>query len=182
MDKKKLEESKKIIEQIQSSIKSSNEDEANYFLEKAHSSFETSKRLFDLIESESLNAQMWVINTSYYSMFFAVTAILAKKNKKITQSMGIPKLTFHAFICFFYEKIKQNFIEDYKTAINDVEELLQFSEEQTDFIISDYSFEIEKRKKFTYFMGEKAEISKAKTSLERARNFLIKIDEIFDNM
>lgn len=182
MDKEKIGQSRKIISQIQDRIKTAHYGEAEFFLDKAHSSFETSKRLLELIDGEGLNSQMWVINTSYYSMFFAVTALLAKSNRRITGDIGIHKHTFHAFICFFYDKVKQNYILDYRDAIGDSEELLQMSESKTDDLISNYDFEIGKRKKFTYNMGELAEYNKAKTSVNRAKEFLITVEELFDSM
>lgn len=182
MNKDKFEESRKIIFQVKDMIKSSNLDEANFYFEKAYQCFETSQRLLQLIEEEDLNAHMWVINSSYYSMFFMVTALLAKKNKKIGGELGIHKLTYHAFICFFYEKIKQSYILDYEDAIGDSEQLLRFSEEKVENLVQDYNFEIRKRKVFTYHMGKKAEISKAKTSVNRAKNFLIEMERIFDSL
>ncbi len=182
MDKKQLEESRKFITNLiqNKKIKTSIVGESKFFLEKSHHSIETASRLLELIEEENLNSQMWVINASYYSMFFAVTALLAKKNKKIDSEIGIHKATFHAFIYYFYDKIKENYIENYKEAIEESEELLNFSENSTNNLFDNYNFELNKRRNFTYFMGQIAETSKAKTSLKRAKEFLIKIEEIYE--
>lgn len=181
MNKKKLIQSKKIIEDLISRnlIKKSSIQEADFFIEKAKNSLETASRLLDLIEEEKLCAEMWVINSSYYSMFFAVTAILAKKGNKINSNIGIHKLTYNALIYYFYNQIQENYIEEYKEAIENAEELLGISETQTEELIENYNFELEKRKIFTYFMGRKAEISKAKTSFQRAKDFYLTIEQIY---
>ena len=122
---------------------------------------------------------MWVINASYYSMFFAATALLAKFGHKIRTDIGIHKLTYHALVHFFVvddNKLEKHFIEEYKDSVEQAEELLQLSEEKTEKIIKDLDNEIFKRKIFTYDLSKTAERTKAETSLGRAKNFVKEIE------
>lgn len=115
-------------------------------------------------------------------MFFATQALLLKKNKKITGDLGIHRLTYHALVVFFYNKFTQQFINNYKEAIDDCEELLQICENKSNELFLNYSYETKKRKQFTYEMGANAETSKAKTSLSRAQEFLLIVEDMYDSI
>ncbi|OGJ19900.1 hypothetical protein A3K73_08075 [Candidatus Pacearchaeota archaeon RBG_13_36_9] len=151
-----------------------------FFLRKSRNALTISKRLYDLFEEEQLDTYTWVINTSYYSMFFAATALLAKYNHKIDADAGIHKLTYHTLVYYFIKeesKFKWHLIEEYKEAIKDAEELLQLSEKKLKELVTDFGFELEKRKTFTYDLGKDAERNKALTSYIRAKNFFQEIEK-----
>ncbi len=183
MDTNKLNESDKIIKRAISEgiITKSIEGTDHFFLDKAKQSIIVSNRLFDISETEKINTYLWVINSAYYSMFFAATALLAKYNHKIKSEYGIHRFTYHAIIYYFINQnklLKKHFIEEYKQAINEAEELMQISENRVFEMIDDFSAEMNKRKIFTYELGKNAEKEKAKTSLKRAKAFVKVIEDI----
>ncbi|MFH1511250.1 MAG: hypothetical protein ABIF10_06155, partial [Candidatus Woesearchaeota archaeon] len=132
LDKKDLEESRSIIQKLVKDGKIINppSNQKSFFLDKAINSLQVSKRLLGLAEEENLDTCMWVINTSYYSMFFAAISLLAYSNKKIKSEIGVHKLTYHALVYYFViedNKLQKQFIEQYKDAYNDAEQLLQIA-------------------------------------------------------
>lgn len=154
-----------------------------FFLDKAIESLNLAKRILDIFEDEkeSLKSYMWVVSVSYYSMFFAATALLAHFNHKINEERGVHKLTYHALIYYFLvddNKLQQHFIKEYQDAYTEADELLRISEEKAVSMIQDFDLEREKRRKFTYEMGEVAELNKARTSVKRAVEFLDEVRKI----
>lgn len=187
LDNKKKEESNKIIKQLisENKIIKPKQGTKEFFMNKADNSLQISKRIFEISENpkDVLTGYMWVINSAYYSMFFAATTLLAYFNHKINVEVGIHKLTYHALIYYFLiddNKLQKHFIEQYKEAFEEAEELLQISEEKAVEMLENFSFEISKRKKFTYDEGLIAERNKAKTSLERAEKFLFEVKRIIE--
>jgi uncharacterized protein (UPF0332 family) len=180
LDKKALEESKSIIQKLVRDGKIINPplDQKSFFLAKAINSLQISKRLLKLAEEENLDTYMWVINTSYYSMFFATICLLAHFNKKIKSEIGIHKLTYHALVYYFViedNKLQKHFIEEYKDTYDDAEQMLQITEEKAISLIENFKFEHVKREQFTYDVGRVAEKNKATTSAQRAEEFLTQI-------
>lgn len=154
-----------------------------FFLDKAINSLEISRRLMEISNNKEdpLKGYMWVINSAYYSMFFAATAMLAHFNHKINVNSSIHKLTFHALIYYFLiddKKIEKHFIEEYKETYEDAEELLQNSQGKAEEIVKNLDREREKRSRFTYEIGKVAEQKKAETSVTRAEEFLSEIMKI----
>ncbi|MFW5983158.1 MAG: hypothetical protein ACOCQ4_01560 [bacterium] len=147
----------------------------DFFLKKAKNSFAIAKFLF---QQEELDTSMWVINAAYYSMFFAATSYLAAMGKKIKSEIGIHMHTYHALIYYGSKKIEEKILEDYRKNYENAHELLQIAYEKTNDLIDSYRFELNKRKIFTYHMGEEAEKSKAKTSLDRAQNFILLAEKL----
>lgn len=173
-------ESKKLVEKLvkEGKIIRPPTNQKDFFMEKATNSLRISKRLLELAEKESLDTYMWVINTSYYSMFFAATSLLAHFNKKIKSEIGIHKLTYHALVYYFMiedNKLQKHFIDEYKDAYDDAEQLLQITEEKAISLIENFKFEHFKRERFTYEVGKVAEQNKANTSLQRAEEFLTQV-------
>lgn len=182
LDEKQIEESSRVVSQLikDGKIIIPKPEADEFFLKKSRNALTISKRLCDLFEEEKLDTHAWVINTSYYSMFFAATALLAKYNHKIDADAGIHKLTYHALVYYFIKqesKFKWYLIEEYKEAIKDAEELLQLSEKKLKELVADFGFELEKRKTFTYDIGKDAERNKALTSYTRAKNFFQEIEK-----
>ncbi len=152
----------------------------SFFLEKSRESLDVCQRLAELQEEEGLTTNLWVINTAYYSMFFAATALLARFNHQIKTESGVHRLTYHALVHYFIEedsKLKRHFMEEYEQAVDEAENTLQLSEKKIESLVKDLDFEISKRKEFTYGLGKIAEKKKAETSLSRAKNFFIEIEK-----
>ena len=183
LEDKKLKESSAIIKKIiaEGSIVEPKEGSVEFFMEKSTQSVAVASRLLKLEDEEELRVDMWVINASYYAMFFAATALLSRFNHKIKTEAGIHKLTYHAIVHFFIvedNKIEKHFMEEYHDAVDQAEELLQLSERKTELLIRDLGNEMSKRKIFTYELGKTAERKKAETSLLRAKNFVTEIEKI----
>lgn len=149
-------------------------------MKKSRESLDIAARLMELQDTEGLTANMWVINTAYYSMFFAATALLARFGHRIKVTTGIHRMTYHALVHYFVKednRLKRQFMEEYKEAVEDADKILQLSEERIRYLVADLESESTKRKEFTYEMGMIAEKSKADASLSRAKRFFIEIEK-----
>ena len=151
-----------------------------FFLNNAKNSLDAAKLLskvsidIDLKKTlgfPSFNGSLWVINSSYYSMFYMARALLESECIRIKTNLSIHSITFDALIHYFYlsGKLQKRFIEDLAEAREDAAEIL--GQEKAKEIIEDYFFEKRKRGNFTYEMGLVAMENKANTSLERAKRF-----------
>ncbi|MDI6721898.1 MAG: hypothetical protein QMD85_05870, partial [Candidatus Aenigmarchaeota archaeon] len=126
------------------------------------------------------NGLLWVVNASYYSMFYMARALLENVGVKIKTNMSIHAVTFDAVIYYFYltGKLQKEFLEDFIEAKEDAAELL--GKQKADELMEEYFFEKNKRSAFTYDMGAVLVQSKAKTSLERAQKFRREIKKIIN--
>ena len=184
LDKPKIEQSSKVIRELiaEGKIIRPQAGLTEFFLNQSHKTLVIAERLLRLYEEEKLDTHLWVINTSYYAMFFQATALLALFNHKINVELGIHKLTFHALVHYFIKednRLKKQLVEEYRDAVKDAEALLQLGEDKIKELITDFDQELIKRKIFTYTTEEKAERSKAITSYNRAKNFINEIDKIY---
>ncbi len=133
---------------------------------------------------EGYECFLWVINASYYSMFYAVHALLAYKNKKISSGQGIHKITAHALVYYFLKnnfiakELYEQFVESQKQAA-DLLNLEDFQKKAID-LTNKYFFESDKRTRFTYETEEEIKQRHALTSLQRAKEFLNEIEKIIE--
>ena len=184
LDENKIKESKKRIEQMlkrNEILKEKDSRFVEFFLTNARHSFDSARLLYDVSTKEELkkatgfldfNGFLWVINASYYSMFYMVRALLESSGVKIkAEQQSIHLVAFDALIYYFYSngKIEKNLIEEFQEAGAEVQEAL--GREKAKLLMEDYLYEKEKRSRFTYEMGEIALQNKANTSLERAKRF-----------
>ena len=183
LDEKKVGESKKRVEQWLASgdiVKEKIGKFSAFFLKNAQDSFNTSQLLYKVSTTSDLqkttgfsdfNGFLWVINSSYYSMFYMVRALLESSGVKIKTDYSIHMVAYDAFITYFYAtgKIEKQFIEEFQEASMEAQESL--GKEKAKTLMEEYSLEREKRSRFTYEMGEIALQNKAQTSLDRARRF-----------
>ncbi|MDI6736945.1 MAG: hypothetical protein QME12_00315 [Nanoarchaeota archaeon] len=136
------------------------------------------KRNFPFL-SESFESYLWIINTSYYSMFYMAGALLAGIGIKVKSEIGVHKKTFDAFAYYFYltKKIAKHYLEEFEEAqeqsaqLLGTEESIEIMQRKAKELIAKYDFEMGKRGWLTYNIGEKAKESKAQTSLKRAVEF-----------
>jgi hypothetical protein len=192
IDEKKLKEAENRVKQFisEGTIKSKGKPEhVDFFIKNADDSVDSAKALFDLStnpqKQESLgftsfNGLLWVVNASYYSMFYMARALLENFGIKIKADLSIHAVTFDAVIYYFYltGKLQKEFLEDFIEAKEDAAELL--GKQKADELIEGYFFEKKKRGTFTYDMGTVLVQSKAKTSLERAQRFRRELKKIID--
>ncbi|MDD3175222.1 MAG: hypothetical protein PHU51_01985 [Candidatus Nanoarchaeia archaeon] len=159
----------------------------DFFINNANNSVDTAKILYELSTNKdkqnelgltSFNGLLWVINSSYYSMFYMARALLENQGIKINGEMSIHLVTFDAIIYFFYltKKLEKNLIEDLINAQEEASESL--GKQKADEIIQDYLSEKIKRGRLTYEMGEIILESKAMTSLKRAQKFNLEIKKM----
>ncbi len=161
--------------------------DVNFFLKNAENSIASAKLLFDVSSREDLrqatgylkfNGYLWVINASYYSMFYMARALLDNMGVSLKSELSIHALTFDALVYYFYltGKLQKELIEAYAEAKGEAAGLL--GKETADELIETYFYERNKRTQFTYETGELAMQSKAKTSLERADKFNTELKRI----
>ena len=115
-------------------------------------------------------SNLWVVVISYYAMFYLANALLYKLGHKIGSKIA-HKVTSDALIVFVRSKLKDALIEDYELASS---EALLLS----DNLLQSYDFERVKRSVFQYESTEEIKAAKAKTSLDRAEEFGIKIEKM----
>ena len=187
---KKIEEAKKnAIKCINAGIivKTKDSRYVDFFIKNSKDSLDSAKILFDTSVNEkaknvfgipNFNGFLWVINSSYYSMFYMARALLEGIGVKIKSEESIHFLVFNALVYYFYStgKLEKYFIEEFENAQEESSEIL--GKEKARGMISDYSSEKEKRAKFTYETGEIAMRNKAETSLNRAKKFNEEIRKI----
>jgi len=190
LEDKQIEEAKNnAVKAIESGniIKTKESRYVDFFLKNAKDSLDSAKVLFEASTNESLkgtigipgfNGYLWVINASYYSMFYMARALLESVGVKVKKEESIHFVVFNALIYYFYStgKLQRHFIEDLKNAQEDSSELL--GKEKAKKILDEYSIEKEKRVRFTYELGETAMRGKAETSLTRAKKFNEEIRKI----
>jgi uncharacterized protein (UPF0332 family) len=190
LDEKKLREAEKRVKLFidDGMIKSKCKPEfVDFFVKNAEDSIDSAKVLFELSTNQSkqkmfgytnFNGLLWVVNASYYSMFYMARALLESHGIKIKNELSIHAVTFDAIIYYFYltGQLQKEFLEDFIDAKEDAAEIL--GKQKADELIEDYYFEKVKRSTFTYNMGIVLVQSKAKTSLERAQKFKREIIKI----
>jgi len=119
-------------------------------------------------------SNLWIIVISYYAMYYIANAVLYKIGYKVGSKVS-HKVTSDALIVFVRNKLKKSLIEDYEEA---KEEALEIIGRKTDEIISSFDKEMEKRSFFQYETTEEIKRAKAKTSFERAKNFLFEMEKL----
>lgn len=159
----------------------------DFFLDNALNSLETAKLLFEISTDKRIkddmgipdyNGFLWVINASYYSMFYIARALLEKDGIKIKTEMSVHAITYDAIYYYYYMtgKLEKNLIDGYKEAELEASEIL--GKEKAKELIEDYFYEKRKRAKYTYILGTVAMEAKAETSLNRAKQFNEEIRKI----
>ena len=158
-----------------------------FFLKNARDSLDSARLLYEVSTSEDLKKQtgypgfngfLWVINSSYYSMFYMARALLESEGIKVKTQMSIHAVVFDTLVQYFYctGKLEKTFIQDFEDAKEDSTDLL--GREKAKELIDDYYHEKRKRGMFTYELGVTAMQNKANTSLERAKRFNEEIRKI----
>lgn len=165
-----------------------------FFITNAESSLRTASILQEISDENSLKetlkvkedfeSYLWVIVSSYYSMLYAATSILAKQGIRATGQI-VHKVTADALIHFFASNEKlAKLLEQYEEAqivgleLVGREELMKKMQKKADELIISYEGERKKRSKFQYDIGIQAKKGYAQTSLQRARDFVFEIRKL----
>jgi uncharacterized protein (UPF0332 family) len=120
--------------------------------------------------SKNKTSHLWVVVSSYYSMFYIASAYLYKKGYKTGQEI-VHQVINEALIVLSKNDLEKHFLEEYE---EEKEKALAAS----DNLLKDYEFEKTKRARFQYETTEAIKEAKAKTSLERAKNFVAIIRQL----
>ncbi|MFH1439940.1 MAG: hypothetical protein ABIG89_05205 [Candidatus Woesearchaeota archaeon] len=158
-----------------------------FFLRNADKSLNSANALFDLSTNKEIQEKtgyldfdgfLWVVNASYYSMFYMARALLENEGIKIKSDLSVHSITFDVLVHFFYltGKLQKELVQYFAEAKEDATELL--GKQKANELIEEYFFEKQKRATFTYDSGIVVIKAKAKTSLERATKFNEEIKQI----
>jgi len=129
------------------------------YLRNARDSLNVANLLF-----KENTSSLWVVVSSYYSMFYMACAYLYKLGYK-TKHEIVHQVINEALIVQGRHKIKKHLLEAYEMG---KEGALSVS----DNYLKNYEFEKGKRSSFQYETTDEIKGSKAKTSLDRAKEFL----------
>jgi len=130
----------------------------------------------DLILKEDLSS-LWVIVSSYYSMYYIANAVLLKLGYKVGIAIS-HKVTSDALIVFVRNNLKKSLLEDFEDAKAEAMDLANL----TDNIIESFDFERKKRSTFQYNMTGSLKKSKAQTSIERAKKFNLEFEKLLERL
>jgi len=161
----------------------------DFFLANADKSLNCASALYDLsIDKEmqkktgyfNFDGFLWVVNSSYYSMFYMARALLENEGIKLKSELSVHALAFDSVIYYFYlnGKLQKRLIDDFAEAKKEVSEIL--GKQKADRLIEDYHYEKGKRATFTYKINEIVLKAKAKTSFDRAAYFSQEIKKIIE--
>ena len=107
---------------------------------------------------------LWVIVSSYYSMFYIASAYIYKKGYKVQHKI-VHKVVNEALIKLSFNDLKLRILEGYE---EEKEKALSIAEN----LIDNFEYERSKRSSFQYEMTADLKESKANTSLKRAKEFV----------
>jgi uncharacterized protein (UPF0332 family) len=143
---------------------------ARFFFERSQNSLLTTGILYQISNNpedksflkidDSYEAFMWTIVSSYYSMFYMASALVAKKGIKVGE-IDVHKNVRNAFLRLYIEN-------------SDLERKLGIDYTACKEMAQDLMAEREKRSKYQYDVGMSAMRKDAETSVKCARNFFEK--------
>mgnify|MGYP006288431193 FL=1 len=107
----------------------------DFFIKNADDSVDSAKALFEISTNDekqkslgftSFNGLLWVVNASYYSIFYMARALLENSGIRIKADLSIHAVTFDAVVYFFYltGKLQKEFLEDFIEAKEEAAEIL----------------------------------------------------------
>mgnify|MGYP001591423809 FL=1 len=141
---------------------SPNPDALRVLLRNAKESIDSADKL-----STDRISDLWVIVCSYYSMFYIANAVLRKLGYKVGEKIA-HKVTADTLIVYARGKLKETLIEEYE---NSKEEALNLAGIKADTLIESFDREKTKRGIIQYRTDDIDKQAKAKTSLQRAKQF-----------
>lgn len=194
LDEKRLKEIKRKVEKLVKEgviLKTKERKFVQFFLNNSKNSLDSAKLLFETSTKSNLkdylgfpdfNGFLWVVNSSYYSMFYMARALLESEGIKIRTDLSIHEITFGTLVYYFYltSKLQKKLVEDFAEAKEEASEMLGREKQKAKELVENYFYEKEKRARFTYELGEIAMENKSKTSLERAKRFNEEIRKILE--
>ncbi|MFH1275828.1 MAG: hypothetical protein ABIH82_01845 [Candidatus Woesearchaeota archaeon] len=153
--------------------KQTNNTAKEMYIENSENSLMTAQKLISL-ESENYHPYLWVMVTSYYSMYYIANAVINGIGYKVGEQIS-HKVTNDALIVFVRNKLKKQLLEEYEHI---KEEAIELISSKADSLIKNIEIERIKRAQFQYKMDEKLKKGKALTSLERAKEFVFEMKKL----
>jgi len=117
-------------------------------------------------------SDLWVIVTSYYSMFYIANAVLYKRGLKVGDTSA-HAVAANSLIVYVKDNLKKSLIEEFTEAMTDAQMTMK-----TEKLITSYFQEKKKRGTFQYNMTTELKKSKAETSLNRAKEFVLSLKKL----
>lgn len=117
-------------------------------------------------------SDLWIVVISYYAMFYIANTVLYKLSYKVGEKIA-HKITADALIVFVRNKLRKSLLEEYEKA---QEEALAGM--KADALLENFDMERRKRSEVQYEMREAELHGKARTSLERAKDFLLEMEKL----
>lgn len=117
-------------------------------------------------------SDLWVIVTSYYSMFYIANAVLYKRGVKVGDTSA-HAVTANSLIVYVKDSLKKSLLEEFTEAMNDAQITMK-----TESLIKCYFQEKKKRGIFQYNMTSELKKSKAETSFKRAKEFVFALKKL----
>ena len=168
----------------------------HHTLEKSENALKTAEYILKIMEDQSIkglfnaddyDGTLWIINASYYRIFFLAQYLLALDNKKLPENTeDTHKMVELALMYYFlikgsnlesksnlkWEEIQQSRLSKALELMVDAkEETQELTQQKAKKVIEFMEAERIKRNKFTYRMTINAELERAKTSINRAKEF-----------
>lgn len=117
-------------------------------------------------------SDLWIIVISYYSMYYVANAALYKMGYKVKDK--IPhKVTVDSLIVFARKKLADSLIESYEGIKDQALAAMKSGE-----LMEKFDFERRKRSIIQYQTKEFEKHAKAKTSLQRAKEFAFEMEKL----
>lgn len=113
---------------------------------------------------------LWVVVSSYYSMFYIASAFLYKKGFK-PQHRIVHKVVADTLLVLAKDVLEDYFFENY---VEEKDRALSVAEQ----LLDSFEYERAKRSSFQYEMTLELKEAKANTSLERAKEFVAKFRDL----
>lgn len=165
-------------------------------LEKSENALKTAQYILKIMEdsnakgffdAEDYDGTLWIINASYYRIFFLAQYLLAIDNKKLPENIEDTHKTVELALMYYFiikgsnleniqnikwEDIKQSRLSKALELMADAkEETQELTQQRAKSVVEYMEAERMKRHNFTYRMTINAELEKAKTSIKRAVEF-----------
>ena len=138
------------------------------YLKNASESLKVADEIF-----RNKTSPLWAVVSSYYSMFYITCAYIYKKGYKTGHEI-VHQIINDSLIVLARQDLEKHFLEEYE---EEKDKALSASEN----LLDSYEYEKSKRAKFQYETTEEIKESKAKTSLERAKNFVSIIRQLMSS-
>lgn len=141
-------------------------------IKSLHDNANESLRVAEYLFEEEISP-LWVIVSSYYSMYYMSNAVLNKIGFKVGDQIS-HRVTADALIVLVRGKLKSCLLQDFEEAQEEYTEI----DNVTDEIIELYDLEHKKRLNSQYVVGYDVRVSKSKTSKDRAKKFVLELEKL----